>query len=531
MSKMSKHLGSRSGEDLPTPVRLRYLSRSTCLVVAFAAGCGSPSTQQSSSGPGSAVAPGAVAVTPNAPSAGATASVGGVRPPAGAAGSGPNGPEARAASAAPVTAGAGGGPPPTGSVAAVDGSSDLPCAISQALASNCQKCHASEPVFGAPMPLVTLADLQKPSKTNPSVTVAQAAVKRLNDTASPMPPGANITADERKELLDYLTDAKAPVAAAGEKCVISQTRSDEYLHLGLTAGPGETCYDFVNHNGQTPDDKAKYVVKAGEHYEEFLFKVPWGPGMVATKFGSKLDNIKVAHHWLFFSTNKTSGEGSHTTTIGTVLGEGATLLAGWAVGGDNVVFPPDMGLELPASGILNAQWHYYNQGKEAAPDASAVQICVMPAAMKKNVAGITWLGTENFNGLAGMPAHMTSKFEGTCKNDSDGPITIWGFTPHQHKLGRHTTAVIHRKDGKTETVFDRAFDFGAQITYAVNPLIVLDKGESITSTCTYDNITDSSVAYGPSSDQEMCYLFTVSYPLGALNNGVTGLNGALNNCW
>jgi hypothetical protein len=415
--------------------------------------------------------------------------------------------------------------------AAIDGATELPCSISQAFASNCQKCHASEPVFGAPMPLVTLADLKRPSKSDPNVSVAQASIQRLNDMAKPMPPGANITTRERQVLLDYLKSGNAPAAPAGEKCVIAQTRSDEYLRTGLIAGPGETCYEFKNHGGQTPDDTSKYDVSAGEHYEEFLFEVPWGPGMVATKFGSKLDNIQTAHHWLFYSTNKTDGAGSHTTTVGSVLGSGATLLAGWAVGGDNVLFPDDMGLELPASGILNAQWHYYNQTQQTQPDSSAVQVCVVPAAMKKYVAGITWLGTENFNGLLGMPAHTKSMFNGTCVNDSDGPITIWGFTPHMHKLGRHMTATVRRNDGKMETVFDRVFDFNAQITYPVNPLIVLQKGESITSTCTFDNITDEAVPYGPSSDQEMCYNFTVSYPLGALNNGVTGLNGALNNCW
>jgi hypothetical protein len=381
------------------------------------------------------------------------------------------------------------------------------------------------------MPLVTLDDLKKPSKSAPGTTVAQASIKRMNDAMSPMPPGNNITAAEKKLLLDYLADGTSPPSPPGGECVITQTRSDEYLRHGVTAGPGEVCYDFVNHGGQTPGDTTKYTVKPGEHYEEFLFKVPWGPGMVATKFGSKLDNIKIAHHWLFYSTNLTTGDGTHSTTIGTVLGSGATLIAGWAVGGDNVIFPADMGLELPASGVLNAQWHYYNQGTEVEIDSSAIQVCVVPAAMKKNVAGITWLGTENFNSLLGIPPHTKGKFEGTCVNDSDGPITIWGFTPHMHKLGRHMTSVVRRADGKVETVFDRPFDFNAQITYPMNPLLVLQKGDSITSTCTFDNTTDSAVPYGPSSNQEMCYNFTVSYPLGALNNGVTGLNGALNNCW
>jgi hypothetical protein len=118
---------------------------------------------------------------------------------------------------------------------------------------------------------------------------------------------------------------------------ITQTRSDEYLRAGLTPSAVEKCYDFVNHGGQTSGDKTKYSLKTGEHYEE---------------------------------------------------------LAGWAVGGDNVIFPADMRLELPASGILNGQWHYYNQGSEGELDSSAIQVCVVPATARKFVAGITWLGTE-----------------------------------------------------------------------------------------------------------------------------------------
>jgi len=415
--------------------------------------------------------------------------------------------------------------------APVPSGGELPCSIRQVLASNCQKCHSAQPLFGAPMPLVTRADLDSPAKSNPAETVAQLSAKRIADAAAPMPPGNNITETDKQTLIAYLTSGQAPASPNTGECKITQMRSDEYLRTGVVAGPDETCYEFKSHAGQTPDDSTKYSVVPGEHYEEFLFKVPWGPGKVATKFASKLDNIKVAHHWLFFSTNKTSGDGTHMTTVGTVLGSGASLLAGWAVGGDHVIFPNDMGLELPASGILNAQWHYYNQGNQAEADASAIQVCVTDASKRKYVAGITWLGTENFNGLFGMPAKTKSEFTGTCLNDSGAPITIWGFTPHMHKLGRHMKAVIKRKDGRMETVFDQPFDFNAQITYPVTPVITLEAGESIVSTCTFDNITDAPVPYGPSSNQEMCYNFTVSYPLGALNNQVTGLNGALNNCW
>jgi hypothetical protein len=82
-----------------------------------------------------------------------------------------------------------------------------------------------------------------------------------------------------------------------------------------------------------------------------------------------------------------------------------------------------------------------------------------------------------------------------------------------------------------ETPFDKAFDFNSQITYASEPPIVSEPGDSITSTSTFENITDASVGFGHSSNQEMCYNFTMAYPAHALDNGVIGLIGAKNTCW
>jgi hypothetical protein len=142
------------------------------------------------------------------------------------------------------------------------------------------------------------------------------------------------------------------------------------------------------------------------------------------------------------------------------------------------------------------------------------------------------LGTENFNGPVGMPAKTTSKFGGTCLNDSGAPITIWGFTPHMHKLGRHMNTVVMRKaSGMMEQVFDKDFDFNSQVTYILDAPIILQAGDSILSTCTFNNDTNAAVPFGPSTTQEMCYNFTMSFPAKALDNGVASLIGATNTCW
>jgi hypothetical protein len=89
--------------------------------------------------------------------------------------------------------------------------------------------------------------------------------------------------------------------------------------------------------------------------------------------------------------------------------------------------------------------------------------------------------------------------------------------------------VVLRADGSTEEVFNKAFDFNYQITY--DAAVELRPGDLITSTCTFLNTSNAPVAFGPSTDQEMCYQFAYSYPAGALDNGVPSLVGATNTCW
>jgi len=60
---------------------------------------------------------------------------------------------------------------------------------------------------------------------------------------------------------------------------------------------------------------------------------------------------------------------------------------------------------------------------------------------------------------------------------------------------------------------------------------VLNAGDSITSSCTFNNTTSGVIDFGQSTKQEMCYQFTFAYPYGALNNGVLSLIGASNTCW
>jgi hypothetical protein len=278
-------------------------------------------------------------------------------------------------------------------------------------------------------------------------------------------------------------------------------------------------------------------VANGQNYVMFYHKVPWTVPSVMTRYRTLYDHTNVLHHWLFYTTTAAQ-PGAVETGIGTHIGQGSQLVAGWAVGGNDVTMPPGITGRLPAPGTtVMVEWHFYNQGAAVA-DLSGIEVCTVPAAQVDpvKVSGLTWLGTENFNGPFGMPAGVESKFTGTCNPSwnnapNNMPITIYSFLPHMHKLGKNMESYITRANGTKEPVFNKPFQFDNQISYDLDPYLVLNRGDTITSTCTFFNNTNASVAFGPSSDQEMCYQFAFSYPAGALENGVSSLAGATNTCW
>jgi hypothetical protein len=453
----------------------------------------------------------------------------------------------------PATAGTGAQTPPTpmtpsptaGTGATQPITGKLPCVVSNAVTANCGTCHGATPTGGAPMPLVTLADFHAPAKSMPTKQVHELVRLRIKDRARPMPPGGTMPASDIDMLDTWLAAGALAAPATEAECTpttpTAPPDNSDGTYGALTPRPGEHCYEFSVHDGQTTDDNTAYNVAAGEHYEQFYYRAPWPTGTVGTRFGTKLDNKAIVHHWLLFSSAELDDEGTHRTApLPTLLGVNATLLAGWAVGGTNLAMPEDVGFELPEQGTtLNIQWHFYNNAPTPQQDKSVVQVCTVPSTMRKNVATVTWIGNEDLNGNKwfggeGMPPHQVSTFSGTCDPlregmDPNEPIHILGFWPHMHQLGTRMQATINRVNGTQETIFDKKFDFNYQVHYMQRHELM--PGDTLTATCTFNNTTDMGVPFGESTDTEMCYNFTFAYPAHALENHIPSLIGATNTCW
>lgn len=436
---------------------------------------------------------------------------------------------------------------PTAANAAA-GSGSLPCEVSQLMQTHCAECHGAMPKNGAPMPLVSHADLTAPARSNPMRKVYELVAERIEDRARPMPP------DPTKRMPDaaiaQFKGWSAAGALAGAACTPGQTAA---ASGGAAGGPAATegtaatsgekaadieeCFELRAHGQATPGDKSPYTVPTGENYTSFIFKAPWSKPAQGLRFRHLPDNAAVLHHWLLFSETANVPDGAVQPCdldgpTGILCGAADTraLITGWAPGRGDFTLPADVGLELPAPGkMLAVEFHYYNSGNASAQDRSGLEVCTT-STFRKNTASISWLGTETIN----VPARSKGTAAGTCSPSRKGmnatdPIHVLYSWPHMHKRGTHLKSIVNRAGGGTEVMYDGAFNFEFQVIY--DTPVLLNPGDTVTTTCTFDNTSDREINFGASTEMEMCFNFTYAWPAHALDNPGGAIGESLNACF
>jgi hypothetical protein len=98
--------------------------------------------------------------------------------------------------------------------AGVSAASGVPCDVSTLLAASCTTCHSDPPIAGSLAGLVTMADLKATAKEDSSKNEAQLSVARMQNAASPMPPGGLLPASAVATLQNWIT-AGYPTGSCG----------------------------------------------------------------------------------------------------------------------------------------------------------------------------------------------------------------------------------------------------------------------------------------------------------------------------
>jgi hypothetical protein len=401
------------------------------------------------------------------------------------------------------------------------GGADTPyCKVKAIVDKSCLGCHGATLAAGAPFKLVTYADLTAAHPTKPGKKVYERVGVRVHADQSQaenlpvMPPGSPLAAAD-VAIIDQWVAAGAP---QGENPTCAGASG------GATGGgepqakvwPLPECdavYKVTAHGAGGVDTPAQ-APPGVESHPQVAWDAPWGDEEVqAIAFKTITDNSKVLHHWI-------------------LSGRPGGFLTGWAPGEDGIrLMRPDVGMLMPRGpGSMNLDMHYFNtMGTQPEGDKSGVEICVVKKdKFRKNNAAVTMslanIGDFFAGGLA--PANTVNhEVTSNCTVGGSQPITLLSASPHAHKYARHMRFTLTRSNGEKITMHDQAFMFGEQKSFALDPPVVVQPGDVITTTCVYTNMTSRDIMFGESTESEMCFNFAMYYPAGALTCGGGGLIG------
>lgn len=286
---------------------------------------------------------------------------------------------------------------------------------------------------------------------------------------------------------------------------------------------------FRSHEFTGKDDTTAFVLAPGdERIMEFYFHSPWmntPTQMLQTH--ERVDNRQVVHHWMLYTMDRETMQDGEVIDAGNDFSSStsnpaqAQYLVGGVPGATDITLPNDVGVRLPANvPAYLLQIHYFNATSAIQTDQTGVEICVT-AQPRPNEAAAHWLGKMTLM----LPPHADSEVVSTCRPQMmNGPAHILYVTPHMHTKGVHSKGVINRAGGEQVTFLDEPFEFREQRLYRMPkdgsaPDLLLDPGDTISTTCDWVNDTDQTLVYGQSTTDEMCFLTVWAWPAGSISNG------------
>ncbi|APR76684.1 Hypothetical protein A7982_02031 [Minicystis rosea] len=369
----------------------------------------------------------------------------------------------------------------------------LPCEVDAILRRRCQSCHGDPPSFGAPMPLVSFADLHAPSTLDPAQKVYQRVAVRIHDDAAPMPPAPNALLDTAaRRTLSRWIQAGAP--AANEACAPGGDTD-------TPSGPPLPCQPDRKLAPSAPIP----IPAAADTLRCYGIDVDAASKRHVIAVAPRIDNVSLLHHMTLFQAN---GPFSATPTDCGPNGElGWRALSVWAPGANPIVLPPEAGFPEEGTTHYVVQVHYQNlnhlQGHE---DTSGFDLCTT-SELRPNDADVLVFGTQSFS----IPAHGDLDI-GCCY---DAPAALEGRTliyalPHMHRLGTRISTVLSAGGEELDLGERSPYQSGNQYWSPINA--TAHTGNRITTRCTWKNDRPFDVGFGESDNDEMCWSFTLYYP-------------------
>ncbi len=211
------------------------------------------------------------------------------------------------------------------------------------------------------------------------------------------------------------------------------------------------------------------------------------------------------------------------------IGQEGGWIGTYVPGNRGVDFPAGTGLRVPVGSKIYIQVHYNATSATAAADLSTLDLRLEDRPGR--LAGVQALSDPNW--ITGktmkIPANrkdVSHRFDvdatmfASIINQSfiDGrPLKLYATTMHMHQLGQAASLNVLRADGTTTCAVDiPKWDFHWQLAYTLKTPIVVNPGDQLSVSCTWDNTAENQPTidgvrrlpkdrnWGTRTEDEMC---------------------------
>ena len=299
----------------------------------------------------------------------------------------------------------------------------LPCDVDTVLAGHCRSCHGNPTQFGAPMSLITHADLVAPAPSDPTKKVYSMVGARIHDDAKPMPqpPNPRLGPADAASLDAWI--------AQGAPETTGSCQGGGGSGQGGSGGAGGAAALCANPVSLAPTSPWAMPTDTTDVYVCYGVDVtPTSPEQIIA-MAPRVDNTNIVHHILLLESD-TAVPTTPTVCDGSIGNK--KMLFGWAPGGMPLTLPSDVGYPVTGTRHYMVQVHYNNLAhKVGQTDVSGFDLCTT-TEMRPNEADVVAFGSVKFT----IPAHGALNLSCDYKLPAAvGPIKVIGTWPHMHKLG------------------------------------------------------------------------------------------------
>ncbi|XP_065837708.1 DBH-like monooxygenase protein 1 [Oscarella lobularis] len=294
---------------------------------------------------------------------------------------------------------------------------------------------------------------------------------------------------------------------------------------GLIVKPfpsGTPTFDVITDNIKVPSADTTYWCKTMK-----LPVVPEGGYLIG--FGPVIDNKEIVHHMDVYrcdsAANYLHEDGPCNELNDKVMPcWGFSVIGGWAVGGEEVRFPDDVG--IPFSGKDGVQYvmiglHYNNEKMRSDYVDSSGMKFYYTTKKPQNLGSILEVGHivpgDTLFIPPGLPKATVKPYcssQCTKAGIPSGGVTVFSVFLHSHTAGA-AIRLRQFRNGRDlgYIVQNNQYDFNYQNYILPLKNVTILPGDSLQTECDYDTSKRTTTTVGGfSTTQEMCLAFMIVYP-------------------